>query len=228
MRVLFVVLLAAALGACAPMPSKVDTGSKTVGERMVLKPDVAWNELPGGTPAHVWTMEGLPIDQLFIYSGIKDGEAIDPAGNSSNAKHFRFRSSMQADEVASLFEGLLTRNGSTFELTKLEPASFGGGKGFRFEYTLIRKADNVPLSGLGFAAVNGGQLFAVVYNAPRMTFFPRYEARVEQLAQSARILPAPAAPVAAAAASQAARDSQLGRGPPCATPMECNSRGVGR
>jgi len=211
----------------------VDTGSKTVGERMVLKPEVAWNELPGNRPAHLWTMEGLPIDQLFIYSGIKDGEAIDAVGNSSNAKHFRFRSSMQADEIASLFEGLLTRNGSTFELTRLEPASFGGGKGFRFEYTLLRKADNVPLSGVGFATVDGGQLFAIVYNAPRMTFFPRYEAKVAQLAQSVRILPAPAAPPVAsaadsAAASQAARDSQRGRGPPCATPMECNGRGVGR
>ena len=227
MRVLFVVLLVAALGASAPMPNKVDTGSKTVGERMVLKPDSAWNELPGGEPAHVWTMEGVPIDQLIIYSGIKDGEAINPVASSSKDKRFRFRSTMQADEIVSLFEGLLTRNGSTFELTKLEPASFGGGKGFRFEYTLMRKADNVPLSGLGFATVNSGELFAVVYNAPRLAFFPRYEAKVEHLAQSVRISPAPPAAIAAASGTnQPAADPERGRGPRCATPMECNARGL--
>jgi hypothetical protein len=225
----FALLLVAALAACAPMPNKVDSGNKTVGERMVLKPDVAWNELPGGEPVHVWTMEGVPIDTLLIYSGIKDGQAIHPVASGSESKSFRFHSTMQADEIVSMFEGYFTRDGSTFELARLEPASFGGGKGFRFEYTRTRKADNVPLQGLGFATVNAGQLFAILYNAPRLTFFPRYEPTVEQLAQSARILAAPAAPVAAApVANQAARDSQLGRGPPCATPMECQSRGVGR
>lgn len=228
MKHCFAILIAAALAACAPMAQKVDSGNKTVGERLVLKPDSAWNELTGEPPAHVWTQEGVPIDRLLIYSGVKDGEAIHPTASGSTAKSFVFRSTMQGDEIAALFEGMLTRDQSTFTLVKLEPAAFGGGKGVRFEYALIRKADSVPLAGLGYAIVDGGQLFALVYNAPRLAFFPRHAAKVEHLAQSARIVPlSPAAAAAAVARSNAAaKNSEAGRGPPCGTVMECQARGI--
>jgi hypothetical protein len=229
MRHFSTVVLAAALAACAPMTTqKVDTGDKTVGERLVLRPDSAWNELPGDRPAHVWTMEGVPIDRLLIYSGIKDGDAIHPPARDANAKSFRFRSGMQADEIVSMFEGMLTRDGSAFSLVKLEPTTFGGSKGVRFEYKLLRKADNVPLAGVGYAAINDGQLFTLLYSAPRLTFFPRHQASVEHLAQSARILAASPAAVAAAAArlDPSPQKTDLGRGPPCATALECQGRGV--
>ena len=137
-------------------------------------------------------MEGLPIDQLRLYSGLKDGQAIHAtAFGSADAqrKTFNFRSGMQPDEIAALFEGMLTRDGSRYKLLKLEPATFGGGKGFRFEYSLTRKIDNVELSGIGYATVNKGELFAIVYQAPRLGFFPRHVGRVEQMARSARVSP---------------------------------------
>jgi len=102
-------------------------------------------------------------------------------------RSFTFKSGMQPEQIVQLFEGMFTRDGSTFALTKLEPASFGGSHGFRFEYGLTRKVDNVQLSGLGFVAVDKGELFAIVYLAPRLTFFPRHVARVQQMAGSAII-----------------------------------------
>jgi hypothetical protein len=71
---------------------------------------------------------------------------------------------------------------------KLEPSSFGGGKGFRFEYALTRRVDNVQLSGIGHAVVIRGELFALVYMAPRLAFFGRHAPTVELIAQSARVL----------------------------------------
>ena len=76
---------------------------------------------------------------------------------------------------------------STTLLTKLEPAIFGGAKGFRFEYALTRKVDNVQLSGVGYGAVDRGELFAIVYMAPRLAFFGRYAPTVEAIAKSAHI-----------------------------------------
>ena len=182
-------LLLSLLAACASV-TKVDSGPHTIGERLVITIDGAWNQVnaPNMGPAQTWTMEGLPIDQLILYSGIKDGQVVHAEGGNSGArKSFAFRSSMQPDEIVAMFEGMLTRDGSTFKLAKLEPSTFGG-KGFRFEYSLIRKVDNVELLGVGYGSVSKGQLFALLYFAPRLTFFPRQRQRVEEIARSARLI----------------------------------------
>jgi hypothetical protein len=184
MRTLVLTLVLLLSAGCATV-NKVESGERKIGERLVVHLEGAWNHVdaPGIGPAQVWTMEGMPIDQLLIYSGLKDGEAIHATGRG---KTFSFRASMQPDEIVSLFEGMLTRDGSSFKLGKLEPVPFGE-RGFRFEYTLIRKVDNVELSGMGYGTVSQGQLFVILYSAPRLTFYPRHQARVEQMARSARL-----------------------------------------
>jgi hypothetical protein len=182
-------MLAGVLAACVTV-SKIDTGEQTIGERMLVTLEGPWNQVntPAMEPAKVWTMEGLPLDQLLVYSGIKNDEKVSgPAPGAAARKDFVFRSSMQPDEVVTMFEGMLTRDGSQFKLVKLEPASFGGEKGFRFEYSIVRRGDNAQLSGVGFGAVSKGELFALLYHAPRLTFFPRHQPRVEQIARSARL-----------------------------------------
>ena len=64
---------------------------------------------------------------------------------------------------------------------------FAGQKGFRFDYMLTRKVDNVQLAGLGYGAVAEGELFAIVYMAPQLAFFPRHKERVEQMAAAVRL-----------------------------------------
>ena len=185
-----VALLVLALSGCMTV-SKVETGERIIGERMSITLTGAWNHIsgvPGQPPAQIWTMEGWPVDQLLVYSGLKDGEAIHGgAGSESGRKVFSFRAGMEPDEIATLFEGMLTRDGSSYRLTKIEPASFGGHKGVRFEYALTRKFDNVQVSGLAYAAVSRGELFALVYMAPRLAFFPRHAPTVEGIVRSARI-----------------------------------------
>ena len=191
MKNLLIVLLVSVLAGCASAV-KVESGDRTIGDRLLVTLDSAWNQInaSGMGPAQTWTMEGLPVDQLLIYSGLKDGQAIhaERTYSSSNPqKSFIFRATMQPDEIVALFEGMLTRDGSRFKLVKLEPATFGGAKGFHFEYSLTRKLDSVQLSGLGYGTVSKGELFAFVYQAPRLTFFPRHQGRVEQIARSARL-----------------------------------------
>jgi hypothetical protein len=190
-NIVLAALLIGALSGCGTRVVKVESGAQPMGDRMVVSIDGAWNRIdnPAASagPAQTWTMEGLPVDQLLIYSGIKDDQAIHAVRAGANVKSFKFRSRMQSDEIVALYEGMLTRDGSSFKLVKLEPAAFGGTKGFRFEYSLTRKVDNVQLSGLGFGAVSEGELFAIVYMAPRLTFFRRHQERVEQICRSALI-----------------------------------------
>ena len=178
-----------ALSGCASV-DKVEKGERAVGERMTLKLEGAWNHInaPGMGPAQHWTMEGLPVDHLALYSGIKDGQTIQaPQPGGGEKKTFSFRSSMQPDEIVSMFEGMLSRDGSRFAMTKMEPAQFGGRKGFRFEYTLTRKRDNVLLNGFGYGTVSKGELFAILYQAPRLHFYPMYSARADQISRTALI-----------------------------------------
>jgi len=188
MRLTLIALWLVLLAGCASV-SKMETGEQAIGERMQVVLEGAWNHVsaPGLGPAQVWTMEGLPVDQLLVYAGIKDEQLVHAAGGSGARKDFAFRSRMQPDEIVAMFEGMLTRDGSQFRLVKLEPMAFGGEKGFRFEYALTRRGDNAQLSGVGFGAVSKGELFALLYHAPRLAFFPRHQPRVEQIARSARL-----------------------------------------
>jgi hypothetical protein len=181
--------LAVSLAAGCTSIAKVESGQQTIGDRLVVNLEGAWNHLsgPGIGPAHTWTMEGLPIDQLRIYVGVKDGEAVHQPDGSGRLKNFSFRSGMQAEEIVAMFEGVLTRDGSVFNLTKLEPASFAEQKGFRFEFTVIRKVDNVRLAGVGYGTVFKGELYAMLYAAPQLGFYARHQRSVEHMARSARL-----------------------------------------
>ena len=183
------VLLLGVLAGCVSI-AKVEKGDRAVGSRMVIAIEGPWNHVnaPGMGPAETWTMEGLPVDQLLLYSGLKDGEVIHATGqDGANAKRFSFRANMQPDEIVGLFEGMFTRDGSRFKLTRFAPVEFGGQKGFRFDYALTRKVDNVQLLGLGYGTVSKGELFAIVYMAPQLAFFARHKERVEHMAAAVRL-----------------------------------------
>jgi hypothetical protein len=173
------------LAACASATKM--HGEQALGSRLVVNPEGPWNRIDLAIfgPAEVWTMEGIPVDQLLVYPGIRNEQVVH--GTGGPGKTFAFRSTMQPEEVVAMFEGMLTRDGSQFKLSRLEPVSFGGGKGFRFEYSVIRRADGVVLSGLGYGTVSQGELFALLYHAPRLTFFPRHRGAVEQMARSVYI-----------------------------------------
>ncbi|MDO8933481.1 MAG: hypothetical protein Q7U97_13890 [Rhodocyclaceae bacterium] len=189
MKKLLPLALLLLITACASV-KKVESGAHTVGDRLSVTLDGSWNHLdfPGIKPAQVWTMEGVTIDEFLIYAGIRDGQAMHPENaSSSKQRNFVFRSAMQTEEIVSLFEGVLSRDDATFKLLKLEPYRFAGKNGFRFEYERIRKIDNVQLRGVGFGAVDKGELFALLYHAPRLTFFPRHLAQVETIAKNVSI-----------------------------------------
>ena len=185
MKTILAVIVVVLAAGCATV-EKVETGERAVGERMTLTLEGAWNKINSSGPAQLWTMEGVTVDQLLLYSGVKNEELVH-ASSGGGAKSFAFRSGMQPDEIVAMFEGALTRDGSQFSLKKLEPVSFGGERGFRFEYAIVRRVDNAQLSGVGYGVVSKGELFALLYHAPRLAFFPRHLPRVEQIAKSARV-----------------------------------------
>jgi len=180
-------LLAAALLAtgCANV-AKVSTGENLVGGRVSLNLDAAWNQVNlGNRKAVLWTQDGVPLDALEFWVGIKDGDTL--AEVPKDKRPLVFKPGMPPHELVALFEGLYGRDGSTFKLLKLAPADFLGGKGIRFEYEVVRKSDDVTVLGVAWAVVQGSELFAMTFTAPRLGFYARHLPKVEQAAASARL-----------------------------------------
>jgi len=188
-RLLSMLLLAALLGGCAVV-TKVGPGDTVVGERLTVPTDAAWNQFGGqfsGTAANaVWTAEGLTIDQLRFYVGVKDGDTLAP-NSGKEQRPLNFKAAMQGHEIAALFETLQTRDGSSYTLDKLEGATFLGQRGWRVQFTSVRKFDDVKLTGVVWAAVRDGQLYAMSFSAPALSFYPRLAPRVEKIAAGARL-----------------------------------------
>lgn len=189
MKRLLIVFVIAVISGCATV-SKVERGEQVVDERMVVQLDGPWNKFEGmaALPRPTWTVEGVTVDQLQFFVGVKDGENLVPERSADKDRRpLTFKASMQPHQVVALFQAMLTADGSSFTLDKLDPEPFLGGQGYRFQFSLIRRVDEVRLSGLGYAVNRGGQLYAILYQAPRLAFYPRYEARIDKMARSARL-----------------------------------------
>lgn len=182
-------VLVLVLSGCAQM-SKVASGEVVVGGRMVVDLDKPWNQFEQvmGDGIPTWTQDGVTVDTLKFYVGLKDGALIaetpsEPKGQAPLA----FKSTMQTAEIVGLFERLYSRGGSSFTLERLAPHSFVGTPGFRFEFSSIRNADDVRLRGVGWGAVRNGELFAITYTAPRLAFYPAGLPSATAIAESARL-----------------------------------------
>lgn len=187
-----VVIAATSILAACISTTKVGSGPVKMGDSMQLSLSKAWNQVNAnglnGPHRDIWTLEGLPVDTLMVYSGVNDGEIIHPERAAQNdKKNFVFKSTMNAEQIVALFQGDLTRDGSSFELLKLEPSAFGGNKGYHFEFRLLRKTDNLEVLGNADISVVKGKLYALVYQAPKLTFYPSHIQSVRDVAQSVKI-----------------------------------------
>lgn len=188
MKRIFILLAAFWLVGCASV-TKVGPGETVVGSNVAVQLDSGWNQLAISTipTATTWTAEGITIDTLHFFVAIKDGSNIAPT--PKNSRPLTFKAGMQPHEIVALYQSMMGADGSAFSLVKLEPAEFLGGSGFRFEYDLIRKQDEVRMRGLAFGTVRNNELYVLNYCAPRLGFYPRYADQVEAIARRAKLKP---------------------------------------
>ena len=194
MKLLFVFVLASFLAGCAGVV-KVE-GDQVVNGRMTVKVTEAWNKVSvagNAQPFDVWTQEGLSLDHLRLWAAVKPGQSLmtlPPGSIPAGQKAPRlptFRAGIPPDELVGLFELMYSADGSIFSMSKVEPTRFAGEPGVRFEFTVLRKRDDVPLRGVGWIAINNNELFAASFVAPRLSFFPRLLPRAESIVETARI-----------------------------------------
>jgi hypothetical protein len=194
MKRLICVVWVALLAGCASVV--MVQGDQTVNNRMTVTVTEAWNKVPNvgnNQPFDVWTQEGLSLDHLRLWAAIKTGQSLMtlPSSSMSSAQKAprapTYKAGMPPDELVGLFEIMYAADGSIVNLTKVEPTSFAGESGVRFEFSVVRKSDDVQLRGVGWVAVRNNELFGATFVAPRLSFFPRLLPKAESVVGSARI-----------------------------------------
>lgn len=182
-----------ATGCMAPYTwTPVPISETTLPGGFAVKAGPLWNQLDGGPKqAHhvLWTVHGAPLDQMHFYTGVADGEPLVPAGKTPSKQLATFKANAQPEDIVELYEARVSQDGSTFTRDKLAPCPFAGGDGFRFEFTLIRKSDEVTCKGVGFAVVKDRRLYLMVFQAARLHYYPTLLGKVEEVARTARISP---------------------------------------
>lgn len=208
MKKIVAVVALAMLSACSTI-TKVE-GEQVVNQRLAVQVTDAWNKvaLVQQQPYETWTQEGIPLDHLRFWGGIRAGQPLltpprqpvavntsssqgtpgAPAPSDTKAPRVpTFAAGMPADQLVRLFETLYANDGSLVTMGKVEPAVFAGENGVRFEFALVRKSDDVQLRGVGWASVRNDELFAATFVAPRLAFFPRLLPKAESIIRTARI-----------------------------------------
>jgi hypothetical protein len=198
MRFLATLLLALTLAACSTV-SKME-GDQVVNERLAVHVSSAWNKISDpweGDPYDTWTQEGLPLDHLRFWGGVKPGQPLMTKPmlflrDGEKAPRLpTFKVGLPTEKLVNLFEELYATAG-TVTVTKVEPTMFAGQKGVRFEFTLARRNDDLELRGVAWIAVKpdkeqGEQLYAASFVAPKTSFFPRLLPMAEAVVRTARI-----------------------------------------
>jgi hypothetical protein len=183
-----IILVALLLSACVNI-AKVGPGEVVVKDQITAKLDSAWNrvDLPNAGKNEYWTTDGLALDTLVFYPGVTEGTPLDLLPNRQEKQQPIFKGNMTAHEIVDLYSAVVSEGGNRFSLGKLSPAEFVGGAGFRFEFTLLRKNDEVELKGIGYGAIRNGKLYLMAYRAPKVHYYNKHLARVEALAQTMKV-----------------------------------------
>lgn len=188
------VALIAVLSACTTI-AKIE-GDHVVHDRLAVRVPAAWNKISdpwSAEPYDTWTQEGLPLDHLRLWGGVKSGDPLV----ERPAVFFRFfgekdprvptyRAGMPAEKLVNLFEQLYANAGAV-RITKVEPAAFAGEKGVRFEFSLNRRGDDLQMRGVGWVAEKDAKLYAATFVAPQLHFFGRILPMAEAVVNTARI-----------------------------------------
>lgn len=147
-----------------------------------------WNRLQQseGKYQEVWTIDGHKLNRLAFYGGVPFGQPLLKERDKKKDPLPKVTDTMLLPDVPGLLERTYrTQYGiPIFTLGTQEPAMVGGKQGIHFEYTYVSPEDEVERRGDAYAAIEGGKLFLVTYEAPALHYFDRDVAEVKAIIKS--------------------------------------------
>lgn len=180
------------LAGCGPSFKLHSAGEPLVAKSVTVVPAQDWNLASGlNYEKHttLLTANGLGLDEVLIFSGVKEGEILFPVKSPTVSSALpRFRADMLPNEVMEFVQASMSLDESTtlFELGQLQPADFASQPGFDFEFSYVAQ-DEVRRSGRAVGAVVSGQLYLMVLRATAVHYYDALADEFQTMVASARL-----------------------------------------
>jgi hypothetical protein len=184
-------LTAALASAWTIMPAK--TAASVAKGGLTVTPLNAWNRssLRPSRRGEAWTRDGIALNELTFFAGIKDGEAILRQGYTTGKPLPKFKEDMLPTDIVQLFEvtSRALLQSSVFQVELTEPAKLGSHAGVRFRYNYAVQNEDLPRRGEAVGAIVEGKLYLVNFVAPSLYFFDRDIDEVRHIVAETKIHP---------------------------------------
>lgn len=157
----------------------ISLGSKVAVAKSLLTitPDREWNKMGArpGRNSETWTLDGDGLNDVTFYGGIENDRTLFREVDKRSKPLPRFSSTMLLTDLPVLFENSysIALNTQLMKVDSVEPAIFLGQKGVRFSYTFSRLNEEVRRKGEASAAIIGGKLFMITFEAPDVFYYER-------------------------------------------------------
>jgi hypothetical protein len=139
-----------------------------------VTPSIDWNRLSGriGKRTERWTLDGPQLNEVTFFGGVRDGEPLVKERSKKRDPLPKFTSSTLLVEVPELLEGTYRthKKFARYETKKVEPTTFLGNEAVYFEFEFADD-DGLTRKGEATATIIEGELYMVVFEAPRLHYF---------------------------------------------------------
>ncbi|MDV3457600.1 hypothetical protein RZN05_11445 [Sphingomonas sp. HF-S4] len=157
---------------------------------LTVTPGRDWNRVSGkpGKNAETWTLDGGQLNDLTFFGGIEPGKPLVKERHKKKDPLPKFGKATLLVELPELLEGTYRayKKIGAFQTLSTAPTKFLGqdGVAFTYEYT---DEDQITRKGEAVAAIVGGKLYMVSFDAPRLHYFDRAIGDVRALVATARL-----------------------------------------
>lgn len=188
----------AALLICALLPSPAiahklreqGLAATIAGSPLTVTPGRDWNRLDGNIGKHTetWTLDGGQLNDLTFFAGIEPGKPLVRERSKKRDPLPKFGTATLLAELPELFEATYrsAKQIADFRVTDVQPTRFLGQDGVMFAYEYVDR-DELTRKGEAHAAIIGGRLYMMSFDAPRLHYFARTVEDYRKIVASARL-----------------------------------------
>ena len=150
--------------------------------------DWNWLDMRIGKQTESWTLDGEQLNDVTFYVGIEAGKPLVRERNKKRQPLPRFTRSTLLVEVPELLETTYRayKTIADFRVIEVQPGRFLERDGVVFTYEFVDQ-DELTRRGEAHAAIIGGRLYMISFDAPRLHYFERGIGDVRALVGSARL-----------------------------------------
>lgn len=163
---------------------------------MTVTPDREWNKMGArpGRNSETWTIDGDGLNDVTFYGGIETGRTLFREVNKKSKPLPRFSSTMLLTDLPTLFENSysIALDTQLMTIDSVDATMFMGHKGIKFSFTFSRFNEEVRRKGEASAAIIGGKLYMITFEAPDVFYYSRDVSAYRALVAGAAMSAAPA------------------------------------